>query len=256
MKRLLLMSSSQSSSNDIDDRPQAVLKRHCGLLPVAATVENNNNNNRDEPAENFLLLFFRALTPYEKLRILYIGRGVVQLSHPCYHNIVYKVVTLLARLSLYQEGFQRRYRRKDSPRLYDEVVQRYLTQCMQQVVQQAVALQQPPLAVPRHRIVVLCASKDKDTLVLYDGNGFVELLSQDVIDVTRNNDIVLPPLIHYECMDAKQHELVRAHLGWSRRRLKRAYVALGIVRPRQARIAANLINLILQLCSDIVAVFS
>ncbi len=235
MKRLL-----GSPSNDID--VSVDLKRHCNpSSPLMITT--------GETTENFLSLFFRALTPYEKLRFLYIGEGVAQLLHPYhYHHIVCKVVTILARLSLYQEGFQRRYCKKDSPRLYAEVVQRYRTQCIHQVVQQAVALQLSK--VPRYRIVVMCTGDD--TLVLYD--GFVDLM----IEATRGDDIVLPPppMLHFACMDAKQHELIRGRMGWSRRRLKQAYVALGLIGPWQARIATNLINLILQLCSDIAAALS
>lgn len=205
-------------------------------------------------AMNFLSLYFDALTPYERLRFLYVWQGLH--SHDIAPNIGYRIALALAHLTLLACGdhaaMRRRYDCKEAPALCAALATRYRTQCLLQVVQQATALQRE-CGVPRARLIVVAArvtdANDTDdalpplTIVRYDDGGVVDLL---IAETCNQTTLLLPPLTRYTCVDAK-----RLVSGWSRAQLRQRYEELGLIKTRMWRTVNRILDVFTQLCDDI-----
>jgi hypothetical protein len=143
---------------------------------------------------------------------------------------------------------QRRYDKTEAPRLYQEIGRLYRRECMQQIVHQAHQLRNA--GVPRDRLIVVCANdnpRDKlGTLVSYE-RQFVGLLADQT-----SQRIDMPPIVYYECLDAKRVDQVQKHLDWTRRQVKQRYLELGLVGSKEDRLLADLLRGLFQLCDSII----
>lgn len=219
-------------------------------------------HSEEEKTAGFMQIYFESLIPYERQRFVYAYRGIVQqLSSlgsrevSCHQSIVRQILQTLARSTLFRascscqfDSMQRRYDKTEAPRLYQEIGRLYRREYMQQIVRQAHQLQ--GAGVPRDRLIVVCANdnpRDKlGTLVSYE-RQFVGLLADQTFQ-----RIDVPPIVYYECLDAKRVDQVCQHLDWTRYQVKQRYLELGLVRSKEDRFLADLLLGLFKLCDAII----